>query len=93
MSAYYHVREGIPYPGVLLVQGVNDPRVLAWQSTKMAARLQAATTSARPILLRLDYDAGHGVGSSTLQRRLQFVDTLTFMLWQFGDPEFQPTLR
>jgi prolyl oligopeptidase len=90
MSTYHHVKENVPYPGVLLVHGVNDPRVPVWQSAKTAARLQAATASGRPVLLRLDYQAGHGVGSSASQRRLEFVDTLAFMLWQFGDPAFQP---
>src|SRR6266480_7858552 len=37
--------------------------------------------------------AGPGPGSSAIQRRLEFVDTLAFMLWQFGDPEFQPRRR
>jgi prolyl oligopeptidase len=93
MSAYYQVRDGVKYPGVLLPHGVNDPRVPVWESTKMAARLRAASGSDKPVLLRLDYDAGHGIGSSKLQRRSEFVDTLTFMLWQFGEPEFKPTLH
>jgi len=93
MSAYYQVRDGSKYPAVLLSHGVNDPRVPVWESTKMAARLQAASGSDKPVLLRLDYDAGHGIGSSKLQRRSEFVDSLTFMLWQFGEPDFQPTLH
>jgi len=75
----------VRYPGVLLVHGVNDPRVPVWASAKTAARLQATTTSGRPVLLRLDYQAGHGIGSSAPQRRSEFADTLAFMLWQFGD--------
>ena len=85
MSTYHHVQDQVRYPGVLLVHGVNDPRVPVWASAKTAARLQAATTSARPVLLRLDYQAGHGIGSSAPQRRSEFADTLAFMLWQFGD--------
>ncbi|MGH8674582.1 MAG: prolyl oligopeptidase family serine peptidase, partial [Burkholderiales bacterium] len=45
MSSYHHVKQGTPYPAVLLVHGVNDPRVDVWHSSKMAARLLAATTS------------------------------------------------
>ena len=93
MSTYEHVKDQGRYPGVLLVHGVNDPRVPVWTSAKTAARLQATTASSRPVLLRLDYQAGHGIGSSAIQRRLEFVDTLAFMLWQFGDPEFQPRRR
>jgi len=85
MSTYHHVQDQVRYPGVLLVHGVNDPRVPVWASAKTAARLQATTTSGRPVLLRLDYQAGHGIGSSAPQRRSEFADTLAFMLWQFGD--------
>ena len=85
MSTYHHAQNRARYPGVLLVHGVNDPRVPVWASAKTAARLQATTTSGRPVLLRLDYQAGHGIGSSAVQRRLEFADTLAFMLWQFGD--------
>src|SRR5437870_9097465 len=43
---------------------VTDPRVAPFHPAKMTARLQAATTSGKPILLRVDYDAGHGIGST-----------------------------
>ncbi|MFO0324529.1 MAG: prolyl oligopeptidase family serine peptidase [Burkholderiales bacterium] len=93
MSAMHHVKEGTRYPAVLLMHGVNDPRVEVWQSAKMAARLNAANASvsdAKPVLLRLDYDAGHGVGSSRNQRNAETADVFSFLLWQFGDPAFQP---
>ena len=93
MSSYDHVTNGIAYPAVLLMHGVNDPRVEVWQSSKMAARLQAATATvknAEPVLLRLDYDAGHGVGSTRSQRNDELTDIYSFLLWKFGDPEFRP---
>ena len=90
MSAYAHVRDGTNYPAVLLMTGANDPRVAPWIIAKMAARLQAATASGKPVLLRVDYDAGHGIGSTRLQRDAQLADEVAFMLWQFGLPGFQP---
>ncbi len=93
MSSLHAVKDGVNYPAVLLMHGVNDPRVEVWQSAKMAARLQAATAAlpdSRPVLLRLDYDAGHGVGSSRRQRDAELADIYSFLLWQFGEPEFQP---
>ena len=75
---------GVKYPAVLVTTGINDPRVDAWQAAKMAARLQAATTSGKPVLLRVDYDAGHGYGSTKKQRNEELADTLAFLLWQFG---------
>ena len=90
MSAYAHVRDGTAYPAVLLHTGANDPRVDPWIIAKMAARLQAASTSGKPILLDVDYDAGHGIGSQREQTRKLWADEMAFPLWQFGDPEFQP---
>jgi len=89
MDAYVHVKDGTPYPAVMLTTGVNDPRVDSWEAAKMTARLQAATFSGKPILLRVDFDAGHGFGSGKAQRNELVADELSFALWQFGDPEFQ----
>lgn len=58
---------------------------------KMAARLQAATSSGKPILLRVDYQGGHGaMGGTEKQVQEQLADEWSFLLWQFGVPEFQP---
>jgi hypothetical protein len=57
---------------------------------KMIARLQAATSSARPVLLRVDYDAGHGgVGATRTQHVNLLTDQFSFLLWQLGDIDFQ----
>jgi prolyl oligopeptidase len=90
MGAYFHVHDGVPYPAVLFATGANDPRVAPWEMTKMAARVQAATSSGRPVLLRIDYDAGHGIGSNASQAESLTADSWAFTLWQMGDPEFQP---
>jgi len=58
-------RAGTPYPAVLLTVGLSDARVPAWQGGKMAAALQAATSSGRPVLLRVDAAAGHIPGAFT----------------------------
>jgi prolyl oligopeptidase len=90
MSAYHHVRDATAYPAVLLTAGMNDPRVDPWQPGKMAARLQAASTSGKPVLLRVDSDSGHGHGTPRTQREEETADIYSFLLWQFGDPQFQP---
>jgi prolyl oligopeptidase len=90
MSAYQQVKEGTAYPAVLLTTGMNDPRVDPWQAGKMAARLQAASVSGKPVLLRVDWQAGHGVGSSRESRDEELADIYSFLLWQFGKEEFQP---
>jgi prolyl oligopeptidase len=90
MSPYHWVKDGVKYPAVLLTTGINDPRVDAWEAGKMAARLQAASTSGKPILLRIDYDAGHGMGSTKKQAYEERADTFAFLFWQAGAKQFQP---
>ncbi len=84
MSTYHNVKDNTPYPAVMLVHGMNDPRVDVWHSAKTAARLQAASTSGKPILLRLDMQAGHGIGSTATQRNSLAADMYSFLLWQMG---------
>jgi len=90
MGAYEHVRDGVHYPAVLLTTGWNDPRVASWQPGKMAARLEAATGSGEPVLLRVEYSAGHGIGSTKAQNEELDADNWSFLLWQFGVAGFQP---
>ena len=91
VSPYQHVVDGTAYPAVLGITGANDPRVPSWMIAKMIARLQAATDGGRPVLLRVDFDEGHGLGSSRPQRERLWADVWSFILWQSGDPEFQPS--
>ncbi|MBC7601586.1 MAG: prolyl oligopeptidase family serine peptidase [Ramlibacter sp.] len=89
MSTYHHIKDGTPYPAVMLVHGLNDPRVDVWESAKAAARLQAATSSGKPVLLRLDAQAGHGMGSTATQRYSMRADIYSFLLWQMGKVKAQ----
>ena len=88
MSPYHKIVDSTRYPAVLVTTGINDPRVAPWQAAKMAARLQAATSSGKPILLRVDYDAGHGFGSTKKQQSEQHADMMAFLLWQLGAKGF-----
>ena len=89
MDGYQHVRDGVAYPAVMLTTGLTDPRVANWEAGKFAARLQAATSSHRPVILRVETDAGHGLGSTRKQRDEESADTYAFILQQVGDPRFQ----
>jgi prolyl oligopeptidase len=90
MSTYDHVKPGVAYPAVMLTHGVNDPRVEVWESTKTAARLKAATSSGKPVLMRLDFDAGHGIGNTKKQQLAERADNFSFLLWQMGVAGYQP---
>lgn len=89
-SSYHAVQNGVRYPATLLMHGVNDSRVDVWQSLKFASRLADAQKGQHPVLLRLDYEAGHGAGSGADQAIRRTADLQAFMLWQMGVPEFQP---
>jgi prolyl oligopeptidase len=89
MDSYQHVVDATAYPAVMLTTGMNDPRVAPWEVGKMTARLQAASNSGRPVLLRIDFDAGHGLGSTRAQRDAEVADEYAFVLWQAGAPGFQ----
>ena len=95
MDSYHAVRDGVRYPAVLLTTGMTDPRVEPWQVAKMAARLQAAVTKLqrvdrKPVLLRVQFDAGHGLGSTRQQYDAERADEYAFALWRSGIPRFQP---
>lgn len=85
-SPYHQVREGTPYPAVLLNVFDGDTRVDPMHARKMCAALQHASTSGRPVLLRAEGGVGHnqralsrGVGLST--------DILAFFAAELGLPE------
>jgi prolyl oligopeptidase len=83
-SPYHHVIDGTPYPATLFVTGEHDGRVDPSNSRKMTARMQAATSSDRPILLRLSSTAGHGQGTSFSEGIERDTDVLTFWFDQLG---------
>jgi len=83
-SPLHRVKDGTAYPAVLLTTGENDGRVDPYNSRKMAARLQAATTSQRPVLLRVSPDAGHAQATSLSTRIEEYADTYAFLMGQLG---------
>jgi len=89
MSTYHQIKDGVKYPAVLLTHGVNDPRVEVWNTTKVAARLLAASTSGKPVLMRLDYNSGHGIGDTKAQVLDERADTFAFVMWQTGMPGWE----
>ena len=78
-SPYHHVRQGVPYPAVLLATAESDTRVDPMHARKMAARLQAATSASRPVLLRLEARAGHGAGKPLSKVLEELTDSWTFV--------------
>jgi prolyl oligopeptidase len=89
MDTIQHIKKGTQYPAVMVTTGLNDPRVAPWEPAKVAAALQASGTS-KPVLLRIDEEAGHGIGSTKTQTDDLSADTIAFVFWRAGLPEWQP---
>ncbi len=83
-SPYHHIKDGTPYPAILLPTGENDHRVNPMESRKMIARLQAASNSGHPILLRTTSSAGHGIGTAVDEQIEQDADLFSFLFDQLG---------
>lgn len=83
-SPLHNVKDGTAYPAVLFMTGANDPRVDPYHSRKMTARLQAATTSDRPILLRASAGVGHGMGTPLGAEIEETTDMLAFLFHELG---------
>jgi len=85
-SPYHHVKAGSLYPAVLFMTAESDTRVDPMHAVKMAALLQAQAANGpdRPILLRVDSKAGHGVGKPITKLVDDAVDVWSFMFCQLG---------
>jgi prolyl oligopeptidase len=86
-SPYQQVKAGTAYPAVILTAGENDKRVHALHARKMAAALQAATADlpeAKPVLLWVDREAGHGQGKPLNLKLRDAADIRIFFMWQLG---------
>ncbi len=90
MDGVQHVQPGVKYPAVLGVAGWNDPRVAPWQPGKFVAALQSASTSGKPVLMKVNYDNGHFTEEKLVTFK-NFAGQFAFLLWQTGHKEFQPT--
>ncbi len=85
-SPYHHVKPGTSYPSVLFCTAANDDRVDPMHARKMAAALQAATSSSNPILLRVESQSGHG-GGDQVQKTIEYgTDIWGFLLHELTTP-------
>lgn len=84
MDGYQTLEKGKALPAYLITTGLNDPRVDSWQPGKLAAKMRA-TNPANTVLLRVDEEGGHGIGSTKAQADALSADTLAFMRWRLGE--------
>jgi prolyl oligopeptidase len=82
-SPYHHVARA-PYPSVLMTSADTDDRVDPMHARKMTGALQAATTSGRPVLLRIEKNAGHGGADMVKQAVELSADRYGFLMREVG---------
>lgn len=73
--------EARPYPAVLATGGLSDPRVTYWEPEKWVAKLRPATTSGKPVLLKINMDAGHGGASGRFDFLKEIALDYAFAVW------------
>ena len=87
-SPYHHVKAGTEYPAILFMTAESDTRVDPMHAKKMAALMQAEAANGmsreRPILLRIEPKAGHGVGKPVTKQIEELTDVYSFLFWQLG---------
>ncbi len=83
-SPYHHIKKGVAYPAILFESADNDSRVDPMHTRKMAAAMQAATSSNAPILLRIQRRTGHGQGAPKRIWMEELIDEWCFIYWQLG---------
>ena len=83
-SPYHRAAEPRAYPAMFFVTGDSDTRVAPLHARKMTARVQGASTSGRPVMLRYHSKAGHATGRSRTAGLQEQSEILSFLFWQLG---------
>ena len=66
---------------MLATGGLSDPRVTYWEPEKWVAKLRPATTSGKPILLKINMEAGHGGASGRFDYLKEIAVNYAFAVW------------
>jgi oligopeptidase B len=82
-SPYDNVK-AVAYPSMLVKVSVNDSQVPYWEGTKLVAKLRATKTDSNPLLLKVNFGAGHGGSSGRYDALKDSAFDYSFMLWQMG---------
>ncbi|GAA0713615.1 prolyl oligopeptidase family serine peptidase [Aquimarina litoralis] len=90
MDSFNHLKSNVQYPATLLRVGINDSRVPPWHSFKFGAKLQQSNSSDSQILIKTEFDSGHGLLSPKEKEYRMIAESLSFAFWQTGHPDYQP---
>jgi len=82
-SPYDNVRP-TAYPALLVMGGLNDPRVSYWEPAKWVARLRTLNRGERPIVLKTQMGAGHMGPSGRYESWREEAFVMAFVVTQLG---------
>jgi oligopeptidase B len=83
-SPYDNVTDA-PYPAILATGGLSDSRVTYWEPAKWVAKLREHSTSGRPVLLKINMDAGHGGAAGRFDFLKEIALDYAFAVWAVGE--------
>ena len=79
------------YPATLVKVSVNDSQVPYWEGAKLVAKMRAMKTGNNPLLLKVNFGAGHGGASGRYDALKETAYDYSFMLWQMGIADREST--
>lgn len=85
-SPYHNLKPGTEYPATLITTADHDDRVVPAHSFKFAARLQKCQAGNKPVLIRIETDAGHGAGKPTSKIIDEQADIYSFLFYNTNTP-------
>jgi oligopeptidase B len=74
------------YPAMLVKTSLNDSQVMYWEGAKFTAKVRAVKTDSNPLLLKVNFGAGHGGSSGRYDALRETAFNWAFVLWQVGLP-------
>ena len=83
-SPVHNVRQKVDYPATMITTADHDDRVVPAHSFKFAAELQEKNPYGRPMLIRIDVNAGHGAGKPVAMTIQEYADMMAFAFFHFG---------
>ena len=85
-SPYHNLKPGTAYPATLITTADHDDRVVPAHSFKFAAKLQKCQAGDKPVLIRIETDAGHGAGKPTSKIIEEQADIYSFLFYNTNTP-------
>jgi len=72
------------YPSMLVKVSVNDSQVPYWEGAKLVAKIRTMKTDQNPLLLKVNFGAGHGGSSGRYDALKEVALNYAYSLWQMG---------